>query len=167
MKYILLLRHAKSSHDDSSQKDYDRPLAKQGKKDAPRVGQFIQSIEYQPGIIISSPAKRAEQTTRLFMEGANLHENIVQWNEDLYYGSSQDYLESIQNAQTPTDVIMLVGHNPKLEDIARRLCGNGSVRMPTAGLACFEQPANEWDQIREGMASLKWMMTPKLLNKLN
>lgn len=167
MKYILLHRHAKSSHDDSSQKDFDRPLAPRGKKDAPRVGQFIKSIEYQPGAIISSTAKRAEQTTRLFLKGAQLDEGIVQWNKDLYYGSSQDYLEAIQNAQSPADIIMLVGHNPKLEDIARRLCGNGSVRMPTAGLACFEQPANKWGQIREGMASLKWMMTPKLLNKLS
>jgi phosphohistidine phosphatase len=103
------------------------------------------------------------------MKGGGLaeKEEIVQWEKDLYYGSSQDYLVAIQNTEHTTDTVMLVGHNPKMEDIARRLCGNGSVRMPTAGLACLEQPANSWDQIREGMASVKWMMIPKLLDKFN
>ncbi len=166
MKYILLLRHAKSSHDDSSLKDFDRPLAPRGERDAPRMGEFIRGVNYLPGTIISSTATRAGQTTELFLKGAKLEDRILQWNEDLYYGSSQDYLESIQNNEHTADIVMLVGHNPKMEDIARRLCGNGSVRMPTAGLICFEQPANNWKQIREGAASLKWMMIPKLLAKI-
>lgn len=167
MKTILLLRHAKSSHANSSLKDFDRPLAPRGKKDAPKMGAFIRDIEYLPGMIISSPAKRAKQTTQLFLNGAGLTEDIIQWNEDLYYGSSADYLATIQRAENDTDIIMLIGHNPKMEDIARRLCGSASVRMPTAALVCLEQPANEWSQIREGMAWLKWMMIPKVLNKMN
>lgn len=166
MKYILLLRHAKSSHENSSLKDFDRPLAPRGKKDAPRTGQFLRAINCLPGVIFSSTAKRAAQTTKLFIETAELDENIVQWNEGLYYGSSGDYLHAIQKAGDKTDTVMLVGHNPKLEDIARRLCGNGSVRMPTAAIVCLEQPAKEWSQIREGLASLKWMMIPEVLNKL-
>ena len=167
MKHILLLRHAKSSHEDASLKDFDRPLAPRGERDAIRMGKFLKNIDSLPGLVVSSTAKRAEQTTRLFIEGAELSESIVQWNEDFYYGSSQDYLESIQVNNSNTDCIMLIGHNPKIEDIGRRLCGNGSIRMPTTGLACFEQPANTWEQIREGLASIKWMMTPKMLAKMD
>lgn len=166
MKQVLLLRHAKSSHDDSSLKDFDRPLAPRGKRDAPAMGNFAKETDYLPAAIISSPAKRAKQTTHLFLDGAGLDENLMHWNEDLYYGSSQDYLQAIQNNEPAVNTIMVVGHNPKIEDITRRLCGNGSVRMPTAALVCLEQPAKEWSQIREGMASIKWMMIPKLLGKL-
>ncbi|MBN2732552.1 MAG: histidine phosphatase family protein [Balneolaceae bacterium] len=166
MKYILLLRHAKSSHEDSSLKDFDRPLAPRGNKDASGMGGFLRKIDYLPGSIISSPAERAGQTTKLLLHGAELNEDIVQWNEELYYGSSRDYLRAIQKADDKTDTALVVGHNPKIEDIARRLCGNGSVRMPTAAIVCLEQPAKEWSQIREGLASLKWMMIPKILNKL-
>jgi phosphohistidine phosphatase len=166
MKYMLLLRHAKSSHDDSSLKDFDRPLAARGKEDATRMGEFVRDIDCLPGVIISSTAKRAKQTTQLFCKGAGLDEDEIQWDEDLYYGSSHDYLAAIKKAANVSERIMLVGHNPKIEDVARRLCGNASIRMPTAALACFEQPANEWNQISEGLASLKWMMIPKVLNEL-
>lgn len=166
MKYILLLRHAKSSHDDSSLKDFDRPLAPRGERDASRMGQFIRDIEYMPGAVISSPAKRAKQTTRLVLDGAGLDDEIVSWNEDFYYGSADNYLKSIQQLDHPADKVMLVGHNPKLESIARRLCGDGAIRMPTTALVCFEQPANHWHQIREGVASIKWMMIPKVLAEM-
>lgn len=166
MKYILLLRHAKSSHDDSGLKDFDRPLAPRGKKDAPRMGQFVSNIEFLPGVIISSTAKRAVQTTRLFAEAAGLDEDIIQWNRELYYGSTRDYLDTIRALDTECQNAMLVGHNPKIEDCLRLFCGNGSVQIPTGGLACLQQPANKWSQIQKGVASVKWMVTPKMLARL-
>lgn len=166
MKYILLLRHAKSSHDDAGLKDFDRPLAPRGKKDAPRMGQFVSNIEFLPEVIISSTAKRAAQTTRLFAEAAGLDEDIVQWDRNLYYGSARHYLETIWALDKECQTAMLVGHNPKIENCIALFCGNGSVQMPTCGLACLQQPANQWDHIQEGLASLKWRVTPKILEKM-
>lgn len=166
MKYILLLRHAKSSHSNSGLKDFDRPLAPRGKKDAPRMGQFVRNIEFLPDVIISSTAKRAAQTTELFAEAAGIDENIIQWNRDLYYGSAKHYLQAIQSLEKECQTAMLVGHNPKIEESIRSLCGNGSLQMPTGALACLQQPAIKWSQLQEGLASVKWMVTPKLLAKL-
>ncbi|MDX1586508.1 MAG: histidine phosphatase family protein [Balneolaceae bacterium] len=169
MKHILLLRHAKSSWDDSSLDDFDRPLAKRGKKDAPRMGAFIKKSGYLPDKVYSSTAKRARQTTRLFCEPARLEDETITWTEDFYYGSAYDYLEAIQQSPDNAETVMLVGHNPKMEEIASLLCSDNksyTVRMPTAALVCLEHPAVKWKQVREGTARIKWMMIPKLLKKL-
>lgn len=168
MKTIMLLRHAKSSWDDSSLKDFDRPLAKRGRKDAPRMGRFVKEIEARPGLIISSPAKRAEQTVQLFSKSADIDLSMITWSEDLYYGGARDYLSTIQKAPEGVDDIMLVGHNPLLEETVSLLCNDGggyAVRMPTAALVCIEHPAIEWTQVKAGTARIKWMMIPKLLKK--
>lgn len=169
MKHILLLRHAKSSWDDPDLDDFDRPLAKRGKKDAPRMGLFSKKSGYLPEKIISSTAKRARQTTELFSKQAGIKEELIAWRDDFYYGSAFDYLEAIQNTPEDADTIMLVGHNPKMEEIASLLCSDSNsytVRMPTAAMVCMEHPAVKWSQVREGTARVKWMMIPKLLKKL-
>lgn len=166
MKQVLLLRHAKSSWDDAQLKDIDRPLAARGKKDAPRMGTFLKQAGYLPGAVISSTAQRARETTELCLEAAGLDKDMITWNKDLYYGSSLDYLEAIQQAPEDTGRIMLVGHNPKMEEIAGALCGGANIRMPTAALVCFEQPANRWQQIARGLPQIKWMMIPKVVKHL-
>ncbi len=163
MKQILLLRHAKSSHDNPRLKDYDRPLASRGEKDAPRMGKFLKETDYLPGAVISSPAQRAKDTTKLCLKAAGLDEDLITWNDDLYYGSPSDYLEAIQNSSDDYSRIMLVGHNPKMEELASTLCGEANIQMPTAALICFEQPANKWEQIIRGMPTIKWMVIPKLI----
>jgi phosphohistidine phosphatase len=170
MKTIMLLRHAKSSHDDSSLKDFDRPLAKRGKRDVPRLGAFAQTVKALPGHIVSSPAERAKQTTEHFVEIAGLDANLIAWNENLYYGGARDYLSVIQQAPENVDTVLLVGHNPLMEETVSLLCneeGVYTVRMPTAALVCIEHPAIEWPQVKPGTARIKWMMTPKLLQKMN
>lgn len=169
MKHILLLRHAKSSWEDSSLDDFDRPLAKRGLKDAPRMGAFAQQTGYVPDLIISSPAERAKQTTRLFRKSAGIEKQEIQWEEDFYYGSCFDYLRVLQKCDDNRETVMLVGHNPKMEEMVSLLCSDSKnyiARMPTAALVCFEHPAVKWSEVREGTARIKWMIIPKLLKKL-
>ncbi|MDZ7691553.1 MAG: histidine phosphatase family protein [Balneolaceae bacterium] len=166
MKQVLLLRHAKSSWEIPQLKDFDRPLAKRGEKDAPNMGKFLKKAGYIPGQIISSPAKRAEGTTNLVIESAELDEDVITWNNDLYYGNSSDYFSAIKQANDIIERIMLVGHNPNMEEVASRLIGKGNIRVPTAALLCFEQPANKWEQIKPGLAELKWMMIPKVVKQI-
>lgn len=169
MKHILLLRHAKSSWDDSGLDDFDRPLDKRGNRDAPRMGTFTRKSGYLPDHIFSSTATRARQTTSLFCEQAGLDEENISWTDDFYYGTAYDYLEAIQEAPEDAKTIMLVGHNPKMEETASLLCSDSksyTVRMPTAALVCLEHPAVKWNQVKEGTARIKWMMIPKLLKKL-
>lgn len=169
MRQILLLRHAKSSWDDPELRDFDRPLAKRGKEDAPRMGRFIRSSGYKPAQICSSTARRAKQTAELFCESAQVDASGIYWNEELYYGGVNDYLDCIREASDGHERVMLIGHNPKIEDLATLLCGGeGKVafRVPTAGLLCFESFVNKWSDVGASTCQLKWMMIPKVLKKI-
>lgn len=170
MKQVLLLRHAKSSWDDAQLKDFDRPLADRGLEDAPRMGDFVRRSGYKPSYIFSSAAKRATQTTRLFSQASEIEPDLIEWNEDLYFGSMKDYIRQIQSADEEHERIMLVGHNPIMENTAGMLAGSEhkiAVRMPTAALVCLECFANTWKEVNPGTCQIKWMMIPKVLKKLH
>jgi phosphohistidine phosphatase len=169
MKQILLLRHAKSSWEDSSLQDFDRPLSSRGINDAPLMGKFMRKSKNKPDQIISSTAQRAKETTNLALNGMKKDESIITWNEDLYYGSRSDYLTAIQSADESTERIMIVGHNPKIEDTAGALIGGSKIanlRIPTAALVCLNTYAIDWKQVSWGSCQLAWMMIPKVLKQL-
>lgn len=169
MKQILLMRHAKSSWENPDLKDFDRPLAKRGLKDAPEMGKYLRRIKYKPGMVISSPAQRAKETTQLSMEAAKLDKEQIIWNEDVYFGSVRDYVAAIQSASDEYERIMLVGHNPLMENTAGILAGaehKAAIRMPTAAIVCLESFAESWETIAPGTCQIKWMMIPKVLKKI-
>lgn len=169
MKRILLLRHAKSSWDDDSLADFDRPLAKRGRKDAPRMGAFAASIRYAPERVISSPAARAKETAERFAEAAGIEHDAITWNERLYHGGWPDYLAALAALPDEVKIAMVVGHNPKMEQLASAMCGAqraDAFRIPTAALLCFEHGADTWREVKAGEAQLKWMMIPKVVKKL-
>lgn len=169
MKQIILMRHAKSSWDDPDLTDFERPLAKRGLNDAPMMGRFLKEIDYMPDIIISSPAKRAKETITLAMEVAEIGEDDINWNKNLYYGDTKDYLKAICSVPEEAERVMLVGHNPLMESTAGRLTGAGdkvAFRMPTASVVCLESYVVRWNQVGQGTCQLKWMMIPKVLKKI-
>lgn len=169
MKEILLMRHAKSSWESPGLKDFDRPLAKRGLEDAPRMGKFLLETGYKPGLVISSPAKRAKETTKLSMKAAQLDESFIQWNDAFYYGSSGDYLRALKSVSDDIERVLLVGHNPLMELTAGLLTtGEASTvsRMPTAALICLESHISRWESVSPGSCQIKWMMIPKVLKKL-
>ncbi len=169
MKQILLLRHAKSSWEHEGLQDFDRPLASRGLRDAPAMGYFIRKTAHKPDMIVSSPAQRAKETTELVLEGMKGSTEIIHWNKDMYFGSMKNYLEAIQQADKWVERIMLVGHNPTIENTAAALSGSersGSIRMPTAALVCLNTYAAEWKQVNWATCQLVWMMIPKVLKHI-
>lgn len=169
MKQILILRHAKSSWEDETLADFDRPLSERGLKDAPRIGKYLRKIKRKPDVIVSSSAQRTRQTAKLVTEFMKQDESIITWNKDLYYGSAMDYLKVIQATSSKVDRLMLVGHNPKVEQTAGALIGNvetPNLRMPTAALICLNTYAINWEQIHWGTCQLAWMINPKALNNV-
>jgi len=169
MKQILLLRHAKSSWEDGNLDDFERPLAKRGLRDAPVMGRFVRKSGHKPDQIFSSSAQRAKETIELAVKGMKVDEEIIMWNRDLYYGSETSYLEAIRSAAEKSERIMLVGHNPKIENTVGALIGTGGVanlRMPTAALVCLNTYTSNWDGVNWGSCELAWMMIPKALKHI-
>lgn len=169
MKYILLLRHAKSSWENPSLSDFDRPLAGRGLKDAPRMGKYLKKIGYRPEYVVSSPAQRAQQTAQLSVEAMKKDESIIKWDEGLYFESALKYIQAVQETPSEVETMMLVGHNPLIESATTTLSGGREgtgVRIPTAGLVCLESYAARWQDIKPGTCHIKWMMIPKVLKAI-
>ena len=147
MKTLLLLRHAKSSWDDPSLADHDRPLNGRGKASAPMMGALILERGLTPQRIVTSSAKRARKTAKLVAEACE-YGGAIQREPALYLAGPDAYLAAIHAVgDAPVDRLMLVGHNPDMEDLIVLLTGQAA-RMPTAALAVIELDVADWSQVR-------------------
>lgn len=134
MKTLYLVRHGKSSWKDLSLKDFDRPLNKRGKKDAPFMAELLKEKGIRPDIIISSPAKRARKTAEEFAKALKVG-NIV-FDEKIYYEDESDLLKIIDKAAKKHDTVFIFGHNPTLTDTANSLIEEEKIdNIPTTGIA--------------------------------
>lgn len=161
MKTLLLLRHAKSHWDDPSLRDFDRPLAARGERDAPRIGRALGKRGPLPDLIISSPAARAKATIEAVAEAAKIDLEF-RFDDAVYGASSPELMKLIRELLDGSSCILLVGHNPGIEDLVRRLSGSHE-RMPTAALACIELQIDHWEDVDDGAGKLAWLLTPKHL----
>ena len=161
MKALLLMRHAKSSWRDPTLPDFDRPLNKRGLKAAPLIGKFMRKRGIRPDLVLSSPAKRAAQTTTLVMERGQL-EATLRYDERLYGASAADLLAVVSQIEESATEVLLVGHNPGIQDLLERLTGELH-RVPTAALARVGLRSGTWGALREGTGRLEWIVRPKEL----
>ena len=161
MKTILVLRHAKSDWGDPGKADFDRLLAKRGLEDAPRMGEVLARFECIPDRILASPARRAKQTAELVAKACG-YQKTVQWENSFYEGNSADLIAALQQLPDTVERVMLIGHNPILEETVATLCTPHSpdgddgwtdgwaIKIPTAGLVCLDFDIMDWDQLRPG-----------------
>jgi len=142
-KILYLLRHAKSSWKDASLSDFDRPLNKRGKHDAPLMASLMQKRGIHPDIILSSPAKRAKKTARHFADllGTELH-----LDERIYEASPSTLKRVLLEAFRSHDKVMLVGHNPSLTMLCNTLCDCPIDNIPTAGIVGMEFASDDFDK---------------------
>ena len=173
MKTILILRHGKSDWGDPSLDDFDRPLAKRGRKDAPLMGEVLAQFDHVPDQILASPAERAKQTAELAAEACG-YKKSIQWEAGFYGGGSEDLIGALRRLPERVERPMLVGHNPTLEETVADLLdasdsgwSNGlAIRLPTAGLVCLEVDLLDWIELEPGEATLRWFLIPKLLKAI-
>jgi phosphohistidine phosphatase len=159
MQTLILLRHAKSSWDSQALADFDRPLNERGLRDAPRMGKELARHKILPDLVLCSPARRARQTLELFKGPAGLTTEPV-YEPRIYNASSRDLLEVLHELPDQHACVMLLGHNPGLEDLFARLTERVE-HLPTAALTCLELTADSWRDTGKSRARMKWFLTPK------
>jgi phosphohistidine phosphatase len=159
MKTLFILRHAKSSWDDPKLSDFDRPLNKRGLEAAPFMGKLMKKRKIQPDIILSSPAKRALQTAELVKKAGELKANII-LNKEIYEATASKLLSILSKLEEKYSSVLLVGHNPSLEELLKTLTGKDE-SMPTAALAKIKLRISEWEQISKGTGELQFLIKPK------
>lgn len=147
MKSLLILRHAKSSWGDPSLSDHDRPLNKRGKKDAPRMGELLREEDLLPDLIICSTARRARETAEIVAE-ASACEGEIQTIRDLYAAGPEAYIEILSALTDDYQTVMVVGHNPGLEELLYELTGELQP-LPTAALAQVRLPIQSWQEVED------------------
>jgi phosphohistidine phosphatase len=159
VKTLYILRHAKSSWEKPDLSDFERPLNEGGLNTAPFMGQLLYDRQFQPQLILSSPAKRAKQTAVLIKETAEL-KAAIKYDDRIYEASPQVLLQVVADTEEKIESLMLVGHNPGIEGFIRFLTGK-TEPMPTAALAVVELWVNTWDGIVADSGVLKTVIRPK------
>ena len=168
MKSVVLLRHAKSSWDEPALSDHERPLAPRGEDAAPRMGAWIGTAGLTPDHVICSSATRARQTWEL-AAGQLSGEPSVAVTDAIYAADAAQVLTALRGAPDTAGRVMVVGHNPALENLAAALIHDGDPdamtrmahKFPTAALAEIELPIATWRDLANGLGRLTRFVRPK------
>ena len=156
---LLILRHAKSSWDSGASNDFDRPLAKRGRKDAPRVGRFLLEQGLVPDYVVSSPAERAKQTVIAVCGQMDVGPGQVNFDSRIYHGFAGSLLSVLNDCPAQAERVLIAGHNPGLETLLQNLCNHDIPMpddyklMPTAAVAHLEI-LSDWRSLEGGLARL-------------
>mgnify|MGYP001461382817 CR=1 FL=1 len=142
MKTLLVLRHAKSSWSNDYLADHERPLNDRGKQDAPRMGRLLQTEDLVPDLIISSSAERALNTAEMVALNCD-YDHKIAISRRFYHADPDDYLEVLAGLDDAYERVMIVGHNPGMEELVEDLTGE-PVRMATAALAYLQVEVDSW-----------------------
>jgi phosphohistidine phosphatase len=160
---LFLFRHAKSSWKDPGQADHDRPLAGRGRRAAKAVARHLREERIQPELVLCSTARRARETLERVEPALGVADV---WFEPALYGASAGaLLERLHDVPDHVGSVMLIGHNPGLQELALELAHTGpelhelAAKFPTAALATLELP--DWRTIRPGTGDLVGFVRPR------
>jgi phosphohistidine phosphatase len=167
VKRLHLLRHAKSSWDDETLRDRDRPLAPRGRKATKRIARWARRHDVRPQLVVSSSAVRARETLAGVLPG--LGEPEVWTEVALYAASAEVLLARVRALPEEAEEAMLVGHNPGLQQLVLLLAEPGELRdraaakFPTGALATLEEEVDSWSELEPGNARLVDFVVPREL----
>ena len=172
MRRLMLLRHAKSDRPEGTD-DHDRPLAKRGRKNRPLMGIYMAKKGLLPDLAIVSTARRARETWKLVRPA--FKQDVVRRKEPRIYDAAAKAILDVINETAPdVKALLLVGHNPGLQDLALKLIGKGRQsdlsrlhrKYPTAGLVVIDFDVKRWSDVSEGLGRLEWFETPKSIGRV-
>ena len=172
MKTLTLLRHAKSSWDDMVPRDFDRPLNAKGTRAARTMGRHMRVERLDFDKVIASPAVRVVQTLEGVWDGFG-RTLVPAWDRRIYLASAATLLDLVRETPDSVDRLLLVGHNPGLEDLVLllvpdspddRLRDDVEEKFPTVSLAEMQLDIERWDDLRNGGATLARFTRPRDLD---
>ncbi|MEB0261503.1 MULTISPECIES: histidine phosphatase family protein [unclassified Mucilaginibacter] len=156
MKKLLLIRHAKATHE-SGFVDFERPLTDKGFRQAELIAARLQANSIQPQILVASPALRTLSTANVFSQVLGLQQAIT--DKAIYDASESALLKVIDGLPQDKDFIALVGHNPGISQVLYYL--SGAIReVPPCSVALIEFELDTWTEIYEATGKLAFYDTP-------
>jgi len=159
MLTLYLLRHAKSSWDDTSKQDFERQLSNRGRKACALVGEFIQEKGIDFDLVLVSTAVRTRETIELIKERAKFR-GEVRYDERIYEATVPQLLEIISQIDNARESVLLVGHNPGIEGLLALLTG-AQQQVTTANFAKIKLKATKWSGNLANKGTLEFIVRPK------
>lgn len=165
MKRLYLLRHAKSSWKDTSLPDHDRPLAGRGRRAAKAIARHMREHGVEPELVLCSTARRARET--LDRIASALGSPTVRVESELYAASAPALLERLRGIPDTVESVMVIGHNPGLQELALELARPASAaselaaKYPTGALATLAFEASSWQELDRDTAELVELVRPR------
>lgn len=162
MKTLYLIRHAKSSWKDVYSRDFDRSLNKRGLHDAPLIGKKLNDLNFNPGLIVSSPAARTTITSELICNETNYSFEKVLFESSIYEASTEQLKQLINSFSNQYEEIALIGHNPGLTMLSNYLTDDFISNIPTCGVVKVELEIDNWNEIIQGIGLKRDFIYPKM-----
>lgn len=160
VKTIYLLRHLKSSWDDPTLPDRERPLAPRGRKAGKKLARHLRETRIAPEAVLCSPAVRTRQTFAAIRE--ELGEAEIHFLDELYAASEDELLDVLRGVEPELGSVLLIAHNPGLEDLSERLTGEAQEKFPTGALATLSFDGT-WSDLAPGSCELVDYVVPREL----
>ena len=162
MKRVVIVRHGKAvpyGYDD----DFSRDLRDRGKSDAKIISSELQEQEIFPDLIISSPAKRALKTARIFAENLNFNKKNIVEKQEIYDGlTTSEFLEIIQELPSNIETVFFFGHNPGFYYFVSNLLKEFYGDMPTTSTVGIDFPIESWEEVEARTGELAFHLIPKM-----
>ena len=159
MLTLYLLRHAKSSWDDASKQDFERPLTNRGRKACATIGEYIQEKGIDFDLVLVSTAVRTRDTIELIKERAKFR-GEVRYDQRIYEATVSQLLEIISQVDNDRESVLLVGHNPGIEELLALLTGDQQ-QVTTANFGKIKLKATKWSANLANKGTLEWIVRPK------
>lgn len=160
MKILLLVRHGKSSWDDDSLSDPDRPLAPRGFKEVPVVAKMIKNHSYFSDYIVSSPTLRTRQTTELLLQGLEIKNPMIVWDTNLYNQQAKFIFKWLKRLDNDVKMPMLVAHDTFLAELVYLLTNKKIEKFYTSACAVIHLNIDQWSDLKESNNELLHFFHP-------
>lgn len=161
MKHLVLIRHAKSSWKDAGLRDIERPLNKRGLRDAPEAGRRLKGWGMVPDRVLCSPAVRARMTAGLLLAELGLDERVLDVRDEIYGASADGLLGLVSGLDDALGRVFLVGHNPDLTLLARRVAFYPVENLPTCAMFGVSFACRRWAELPRTLGTLQFFDFPR------
>lgn len=161
MKTLIVVRHAKSSWANIGERDFDRTLNERGKEDAPQMAEKLVKTNIKVDAFVSSSAKRARKTAKVFVEAYGKTKHDIILSDDLYNAPSTTFYETIAALKDDYEAVAVFAHNPGITDFVNTLCDTNIDEMPTCAMFAVQTPINAWKEFKEAEKEFLFFTYPK------
>jgi phosphohistidine phosphatase len=171
MRRLLLFRHSKAERPELGTEDRARPLMERGRRDAARIGAFMAAHALKPDRVLVSPAVRTQETWK-HLSTALKPAPAATLNEKLYDATPHAILAAIKDVPASAHTLMVVGHNPGLQELALMLIASGDIdarerlheKLPTSGLVIVDFAFDDWTKLHPQSGRLERFVSPRTLD---